>query len=208
MPKRIVVIGATGIIGTEVARALEAKGYEVVGASRNGAVRVDMYDRASLDALFALVHDIDAVVCVAASGQLTPLEILTDEEVEEGLKGKLLGQVALLLRAVRHLRDGGSITLTSGTFKEPTVGSAVGGIVNTGLEAFVKNVTMEMPRGIRANVVSPGWVKETLEKLGMDSSSGTPVCDVARAYVEAVEGQMRGQTLFPNQPVDQVSPGY
>lgn len=193
----MVVIGATGTIGTEVVRELKVAGHEVISASRKGPIRVDIDDRASIDALFTSISDIDAIICVAASGKLTPLEQLSDEEVELGLKGKLLGQIALFLRAVRHLHDGGSITLTSGTFKEPTLGSAVGGIVNTGLEGFVRNVAMELPRGLRVNIVSPGWVKETLVKLGLDSAGGTPAIDVARAYIASVEGNMQGQTIFP-----------
>ena len=55
-----------------------------------------------------------------------------------------------------------------------------------------------MPRGLRVNVVSPGWVKETLEELGMDPRGGTPVRDVAHAYVEVVMGQTQGRTLTPS----------
>jgi hypothetical protein len=40
-------------------------------------------------------------------------------------------------------------------------------------------------------------VRESLEKLGMDGTAGTPVADVARAYVEAVEGTARGETIRP-----------
>jgi len=54
-----------------------------------------------------------------------------------------------------------------------------------------------MPRGLRLNVASPGWVQESLAKLGMDSSGGIPVSDVARAYDEAVEGAMQGQVIAP-----------
>ncbi|WP_146505335.1 SDR family oxidoreductase, partial [Thermosporothrix hazakensis] len=122
--------------------------------SRSGSIKVDIYDRASIDALFNTIHDIDAVVCVAARGALTPLESLSDEAVEQSLNGKLLGQIALFLRAVRYLRDGGSITLTSGVFREPMIGSAMGGLVNAGLEGFVRNVAPELPRGIRVNVLT------------------------------------------------------
>lgn len=33
--------------------------------------------------------------------------------------------------------------------------------------------------------------------LGQDSAGGTAVSEVARAYVEAVEGTMQGQTILP-----------
>lgn len=197
MGKKSIVIGATGTIGTAVASALEAAGHEVVRASRKGPIKVDLDNLGSIDALFASVRDIDAVVCVAASVKLTPLALLSEEDIVRDLKSKLLGQVALLRRAASHLNDCGSITLTGGAFKTPLPGSAVGALVNAGLEGFVRAVALELPRGLRANVVSPGWIKETLVNLGQDSAGGTAVSEVARAYVEAVEGTMQGQTILP-----------
>ncbi|MEU3504422.1 short chain dehydrogenase [Streptomyces hundungensis] len=194
---KVLVIGATGTIGRAVADALETE-HEVIRASRNGSTRVDLEIPASIDVLFGAVGTVDAVICCAASGQLTPLASPSDDEFTLGLKGKLLGQVALLRRAEDHVRDGGSITLTSGIFQEPTPGGSFGALVNAGLEAFVRAAAIEMPRGLRVNVVSPGWVKETLEKLGMDPRGGTPARDVAHAYIEVVTGQMQGRTLTPS----------
>ncbi|MGY0060543.1 short chain dehydrogenase [Streptomyces sp. LZ34] len=192
---KILVIGATGTIGSAVADAL-AERHEVVRASRRGPVQVDMADTASIDALFAGLGDgLDAVVCCAASGGLTPLDAPSDERFWSGLDGKLIGQVTLVRRALAHVRDGGSVTLTSGRFTEPIPGSSLGYLVNAGLEAFVYAAATEMPRGLRLNAVSPGWVRETLITLGMDPSIGTPAADVARAYVDAVEGDAHGRTL-------------
>ncbi len=98
---------------------------------------------------------------------------------------------------MRHLRDGGSITLTGGTFSAPLPGGSLGALVNAGLEGFVRNAAAELPRGLRINVISPGWIRETLESMGADSADGTPVSEVAHAYVEAVEGTAQGQTIRP-----------
>ncbi len=115
---KVLVIGATGTIGSVVASALEAS-HRVVRASRSGPMKVDLEDPSSLDALFREVPDLDAVVCCAASGPLVDLASAADDEVAAGMRGKLLGQVALARRAVRHLRGGGSVTLTGGTFSWP-----------------------------------------------------------------------------------------
>lgn len=194
---KIIVVGATGTIGRAVADALETE-HEVIRASRNGSTRVDLEIPGSINAVFGTVGKVDAVICCAASGQLTPLASSSDDEFTLGLKGKLLGQVMLLRQDLNHVRDGGSITLTSGIFKEPTPGGSFGALVNAGLEAFVQAAAIEMPRGLRVNVVSPGWVKETLEKLGIDSGGGTLVSDVVRAYIQAATGSMQGQTLTPS----------
>ncbi|MFB4319338.1 hypothetical protein [Actinomadura sp. 21ATH] len=74
---------------------------------------------------------------------------------------------------------------------------AGGTLVNSGLEGFVRNAAAELPRGLRINVVSPGWVSETLEGLGMDASDGTPAAVVAAAYVKALEGTAQGETIVP-----------
>ncbi|MFJ4858341.1 short chain dehydrogenase [Streptomyces sp. NPDC088730] len=193
---KVLVIGATGTIGSAVASALEAS-HQVVRASRRGPVKVDMEHPSSLDSLFDEVPDLDAVVCCAASGPLVDLESAADEEIAAGVQGKLLGQFALVQRAVRRLRDGGSITLTGGTFSTPLAGGSLGALVNTGLEGFVRNAAGELPRKLRINLISPGWIKETLEGMGADGSEGTPVSEVAQAYVTAVEGTAQGQTIRP-----------
>lgn len=196
---KILVIGATGTIGGAVADALAVR-HEVVRASRRGPVRVDMGDTTTIDALFAEVGEVDAVVCCAASGGLTPLDALSDTEFWSGLDGKLVGQVNLVRRALAHVRDGGSVTLTSGRFAEPVPGSSLGYLVNAGLEAFVHAAATEMPRGVRLNTVSPGWVRETLLSLGMDPADGAPVTDVAQVYLDAVEGTAHGRTLSTSMP--------
>jgi NAD(P)-dependent dehydrogenase (short-subunit alcohol dehydrogenase family) len=196
---KIIVIGASGTIGTAVREEL-ARRHEVLAAARRGPLRVDMGDSASIDALFAEVGHVDAVVCCAASGRSAPLATRSETEFWYGLEPKLLGQVNLVRRALGRVSDGGSITLTSGRFAEPVVGSSVGYLVNAGLEAFVHAAAVEMPRGIRLNVVCPGWVSETLRALGMDATTGTPVSEVAGVYAEAVEGAAHGRTLTVGVP--------
>ncbi|MGW5381987.1 short chain dehydrogenase [Nocardia sp. NPDC003963] len=196
---RILVIGATGTIGGAVAAGLSVR-HRVVRASRRGPARVDMADTATIDRLFAEVGAVDAVVCCAASGGLTPLDARSDTAFWAGLDGKLVGQVDLVRRAAARVRDGGSVTLTSGRFTEPVPGSSLGYLVNAGLEAFVQAAAIEMPRGIRLNTVSPGWVRETLIGLGMDPAGGTPVADIAQLYVDAVEGTVHGRTLSVGRP--------
>jgi NAD(P)-dependent dehydrogenase (short-subunit alcohol dehydrogenase family) len=162
--------------------------------SRRGDPRVDLADPGSIAALFASISDVDAVVCCAASAPLSPL---SDDSFSSNLESKLLGQVEVVRQAVAHLRDDGSITLTSGKIPDATPGSAGGALVNAGLEAFVSAAAAEMPRRLRVNVVSPGWVRESLVQLGMSSSGATPATEVAHAYVKAVEGNMQGQTIVP-----------
>jgi NAD(P)-dependent dehydrogenase (short-subunit alcohol dehydrogenase family) len=191
---KIIVLGATGLVGRAVVAALEPR-HEIVPVSRTAAVRADLADPASLDALFS--DEAGAVVCCAANVPLRPLAELTDEQVLDDLRGKLLGQVALARRAAARLPGGGSITLTGGTFTEPIPGSSLGALVNAGLEGFVRSAAAELPHGPRINAVSPGWISETLEAMGEDGGRGTPVAVVAEAYRALVEGDANGTTVVP-----------
>ncbi|MER5494649.1 MULTISPECIES: short chain dehydrogenase [unclassified Streptomyces] len=195
---KVLVIGATGTLGSAVVRALREASHEVVEAARSGPVKVDLEEPSDLDALFAGAGDLDALVCCAANGPLVDLETIGDEEFAAGLRGKLLGQTALVRRAVHHLKDGASLTLTGGGFAAPQVaGGALGALINQGLEGFVRVASAELPRGLRLNLVSPGWISETLTAIGLDPAEGTPADEVARAYLELVEGTARGRIVRP-----------
>jgi NAD(P)-dependent dehydrogenase (short-subunit alcohol dehydrogenase family) len=193
---KIVVIGATGTIGKAVAEALAARRHEVVRASRKGPVKADLEDPASIEGLFATVKDVDAVVACAGIAAFKPLAQLSDADLQLGLRSKLMGQVDLVRIAMRHLHDGGSMTLTSGVLaREPMPGGAAISMVNAALEGFVTGAAIELPRGLRVNVVSPPWISETLVALKMDPQGGIPAADCAKAYVAAVEGKDQGKTL-------------
>jgi NAD(P)-dependent dehydrogenase (short-subunit alcohol dehydrogenase family) len=193
---RVVVIGATGTIGKPVADALEARGHDVVRVSRKTSVRVDIEQAATIRALFDTVHDVDAVVCCAGGAGWGPLSNLTDDDFALSLRYKLMGQVNVVRIASAHVKDKGSITITSGVLAtRPMPGSAAVSLVNSGLEGFVRAAGLEMPRGVRVNAVSPPWVSETLRVRKMDESIGTPAAVVAMAYVASVEGRASGQVI-------------
>jgi NAD(P)-dependent dehydrogenase (short-subunit alcohol dehydrogenase family) len=191
---KIIVIGATGTIGSEVVKALSLHKHEVIRASRNDDVRVMLDDPASVRALFESLREVDAVVVCAGNDVLKPFADLTDADYEVGLRSKLMGQVSVARFAKDRLRDNGSITLTTSLLAmHPMVGSASASMISGGLEGFVRAAALEMPRGLRINAVSPPWVKETMVKYGMDPTPGLAASDVAKAYVAAVEGSHQGK---------------
>jgi NAD(P)-dependent dehydrogenase (short-subunit alcohol dehydrogenase family) len=192
----IIVIGATGVIGSEVAKALAAKKHDVLRASRNGEVKVDVTDPDSIRSMFDEIGDVDAVVSCAGDAAFKPFAELIEVDYQLGLRSKLMGQVRLAVTAKDRLRAGGSITLTTGVLAmQPMPGSASISMVNAGLEGFVRAAALEMPRNLRINAVSPPWVKETLLKLGMDPTPGLASAELAKTYVTVVEGTQQGQIL-------------
>lgn len=193
---KIVVIGATGTIGTALVDALAAD-HEVVRVSGRGAIPVDLADPASIEDLFATVGDIDGVIAVAGSGRPTGLADPSDDDYFVGLDSKYLGQIHLVRHAARRLNGGGFVTLTSGVVPPGEPGLSFAAAVNAGLDGFVPAAASEMPRGIRVNAVSPGWISETLESMGRDGATGTPVSEVVRAYEGLVAGTTSGQVIRP-----------
>jgi NAD(P)-dependent dehydrogenase (short-subunit alcohol dehydrogenase family) len=193
---KIIVIGATGTIGAAVAKALAANRHDVVRASRNGDVKVNLEEPDTIRALFEAVRNVDAVISCAGSATFKPFADLADADYALGLRSKLMGQVSVARIAKDHLNDGGSITLTTGILAmRPMLGSAAISMVNAGLEGFVRAAALELPRKIRINAVSPPWVKETMVKFGMDPTPGLAAADVAKAYVAAVEGTTQGKIV-------------
>ena len=193
---KVVIIGATGIIGQAVAQALSAHHQIVRVAHSRGEYQVDLASKASVQQLFELVAPFDAVICAGGQAKFEPLAALTDEDFQFSLSNKLMGQVNLVRVGLSYISDNGSFTLTSGVLaREPVPGSAAVSLVNGGLDSFVCAAALEMTRGIRVNVVSPPWVSETLEAMGQDASTGMPAAQVAAAYVESVESQRTGEVL-------------
>jgi NAD(P)-dependent dehydrogenase (short-subunit alcohol dehydrogenase family) len=196
---KIIVIGATGTIGAKVVEALAAR-HEVVGVARGTDPKVNLDEPVTIRALFDRVRDVDAIISCAGNAVFKPFADLTDADYDVGLRSKLMGQVSLARIAKDHLREGGSITLTTGVLAlRPMPGSASISMVNAGLEGFVRAAALELPRKLRINAVSPPWVKETMIKLGMDPTPGLASADVAKAYVAAVGGPHQGGILDPRQ---------
>jgi NAD(P)-dependent dehydrogenase (short-subunit alcohol dehydrogenase family) len=196
---RILLIGATGTIGAAVAAAL-AKEHTVIPVSHSkGDLTVDLSSPDSIRALLGKVGPVDAVVSAAGNAAFKPLAELEDGDFDFSLRNKLMGQVNLIRFALDQVATGGSITVTGGVLAHlPMQGGAAISMVNAALEGFVRGSALEAPRGIRVNLVSPPWVTETLEKLGMDAGGGMPAAVVARAYVSAVAGKETGKVIEPS----------
>jgi NAD(P)-dependent dehydrogenase (short-subunit alcohol dehydrogenase family) len=195
---RILLIGATGTIGNAIAQALSGR-HEVIQASLHKSQEsVDITKPQSIRDLFSRVGRVDAIVSAAGNAAFKPLAELTDADFAFSLGDKLMGQVNIARFGFEHVADKGSITLTSGILaQKPAPATAAISLVNAGLEGFTRAAALEGPRGIRVNIVSPPWVTETLEAMGMPTTGGLPAAVVARSYVESIEGKMTGAVIAP-----------
>lgn len=156
--------------------------HEIVSVGRSsGDLQADIADADALRGVLEQVAPFDAVICAAGQAAFDPLGALGDDDFALSLNSKLMGQINMVRYGLPHISDEGSFTLTSGVLShEPMPGSAAVSTVNAGLEGFVRAAALEMPRGVRMNVVSPPWVSETLDAMGRDPGEGQPAAAVAR----------------------------
>ncbi|HTL99037.1 MAG TPA: short chain dehydrogenase [Holophagaceae bacterium] len=198
---RILLVGASGTLGRAVAAELGGR-HELIRAGRNGAdARLDFTDPAGLAKALAGLGALDAVISAAGHVTFAPLEAFIAAPIAAsgygvGLADKLMGQVNLALAARDHLKDGGSITLTSGILAEqPIVAGSSASMVNGAIEAFVRAAAIELPRGLRINAVSPNVLQESMGDYGpfFRGFEAVPAARAALAYSRSVEGRQTGQ---------------
>lgn len=193
---KILIIGASGTIGREITYALE-RDHEVIRAGRNGAdVQVDNTSAESIRDMYEKVGKVDAVVNASGGANFASVSELTPDLNKKGVESKLKGQVNLVLLGMDYVKDGGSFTLTTGVMMDdPIPMGASAAMANGGVKAFVQSSSIEMPRGIRINTVSPNIVEESWQRIGhlFAGFNPVPAAKVARAFVKSVEGRQTGQ---------------
>ena len=191
---KILVIGASGLIGKGVADDL-AKKHEVIRASRNGDVQVDVNNPDSISEMYKKVGKLDAVAFAAGKVPFKPLTELTREDFVAGLTDKAIGQIDLVLKGTKYLSDGGSFTLMSGVLaREAIVTGAVASAANGAIESFVMAASVELPRAIRINSISPNVLVESPGYHDyFPGFEQVKLADVVRLYVKSIEGPQTGQ---------------
>jgi NAD(P)-dependent dehydrogenase (short-subunit alcohol dehydrogenase family) len=195
---RILIIGASGTIGKKLTPYLKDK-HEVLTAGRNsGEFTVDITSENSIKKLFQQVKNIDGCICIAASGPLDDFASLTEKQLQENLKGKLFGQMNVVLIGQHYLNDNGCFTLTTGIFADKPYKGVTGGAVISGvLHSFVLSASIELPRNIRINAVSPSMIEDSVKDFGHLFPGLQPVSmkRIVDAFVKTVEDSINGQVL-------------
>ncbi|ALO42736.1 short chain dehydrogenase [Pseudoalteromonas phenolica] len=190
--KKVLVLGSTGLLGSKVISKLEGKA-QIIGASLNDAqYLVDLSKPESLKALFKKVGKVDAIVCTAGMVNFIPWSKASDSDWQFGIENKMMGQINTLRFGTEYVNDGGAIILTTGVLAQhPFPSSSIVSAVNAAVESALKAASLEV-ENVRFNAVSPGWVKETMDSMGMDSEQGTPAAEIAQIYIDLIETSVTG----------------
>jgi NAD(P)-dependent dehydrogenase (short-subunit alcohol dehydrogenase family) len=180
---RVVVVGAGGTLGSAVSEVLAADGHEVVGVSRSSEPGVDLSKPESLEVALGTLVLFDALICLGPGTPLRPLAELTPAQLQADFAGKLFGQLEAL-RVAARLMTKGVVLLTGGAAPNLDGGSG-GTAVNAALAAFVTAAQRELPNGIRAHLIAPGWVTESIPP-DWNIPHSIPAAEVAAAYRHAL----------------------
>jgi len=191
------LIGASGTLGRKVNEALSTARHEVVKIGRkSGDVQADFTDPKGLAEIYKNLKPFDAVAITAGEAAFGPLPQITREQWQFSFNNKLLGQISAVQEALPYINDAGSFTLVGGLLSEEPIpmGAAVS-TVNRALEGFVVAAAIELPRGLRINLVSPSVIEESMPQYG-DLAPGVipvPAARVAQAYKRSILGAHTGQ---------------
>ena len=194
---KIVLVGANGKIGELVQTAMAGTGHEIVKVGhKSGDFQVDIESRESIRQLYQVVGSFDAVAIAAGQVVFAPLSQLTAENWQFSLGSKLLGQISLVQEAIPFISERGSFTLVSGVLnEEPIFAGVTGATVSGALEGFVRAAAVELPKGLRINVVNPTILKESEAHMGSFFPGVIPVegWRVAQAYKRSILGVQTGR---------------
>lgn len=170
---RVLLVGASGGIGREIASALDAEGAVVVAAATNTQrltgpghpLAMDLTDSGSVSAgvSAAVAHlgGLDTVIVSAARNAFGTLWASDRDHWRDQFEVKYLGIADLCKRAAPQMADGGAIIVITGIAAEiPFSGNPAGGATNAALTHLGKLLAVELgERGIRVVAVSPGFTR-------------------------------------------------
>ena len=195
---RILIIGGHGTIGRKVTNHLSENNDIIVAGRKNGDIKVDISNSNAIQSMFDKTGQVDAIICIAGEAKWADFNDLTEEDYYIGLKSKLMGQVNLVRIGKNYLKQGGSITLSTGILADdPVIKTTSAAMVNGGIHSFVQAVALEIENGIRVNVVSLGVVEDAYEKYKgyFPGYNPIPMAKVVNAYTRSVKGNDNGRII-------------
>lgn len=184
--KTVIVTGASQGIGAGIVQAFLARGYNVVGTSRNATKSKELsasdhlalidgdigqFETAQKVAELAIKKfgSIDAVVANAGIYTVKPFTDYTADDFRAFVSTNLEGFIYITQLAVKQMlaqKSGGSIvSITSSMVENPIAGVSVSlpMLTKGGLEAALRNLASEYAKEhIRFNAVAPGIVDTPL----------------------------------------------
>ena len=168
----VLVIGGSSGIGHEIARQASEEGARLIIAGRNPAklteaaerlrgvvqtVAVDAHDDAAVERAFSDLDALDHVVSMVGDSMSGGFLTTEPQTMRHVLHSKFWSNWIIGINANRRIRDGGSMTFTSGTGGRAHEASATY-VANLGVSALVQGLAYELAPRVRVNAVAPTFM--------------------------------------------------
>jgi NAD(P)-dependent dehydrogenase (short-subunit alcohol dehydrogenase family) len=159
---KIIIVGATGTMGTYLSSAFENEHEIIKVATEGGDFQVDITSPEAIEKFFQAVGPFDALISTAGPTFVGPWKKLDDTTFRKGVDGKMMGQINLVLIGQHYINPKGSFTLITGALtEEPQINFANASAANGAVEGFVRGAAIELENGIRINAVSPTVIENS-----------------------------------------------
>jgi NAD(P)-dependent dehydrogenase (short-subunit alcohol dehydrogenase family) len=159
---KIIIVGATGTMGTYLSSAFEKENEIIRAASEGGDFQVDITSPEAIEKFFQEVGPFDALISTAGPTFVGPWKKLDDTTFRKGVEGKMMGQINLVLIGQHYINPKGSFTLITGALtEEPQINFANASAANGAVEGFVRGAAIELENRIRINAVSPTVIENS-----------------------------------------------
>ncbi|MCB0523240.1 MAG: short chain dehydrogenase [Saprospiraceae bacterium] len=158
----MIIVGASGTMGTYLSGVF-GREHEVIRAGRsNSDIQVDITSTKSIETMYREIGSFDALICTAGPTFVGPWKKLNDTSFRNGVEGKMMGQINLVLIGQHYINPRGSFSLITGALTyEPQKNFANASAANAAVEGFVRAAAIELENGIRINAVSPGVIEDS-----------------------------------------------
>ena len=212
---RIIVAGATGVLGAGIARELHARGAHVALAGRDGArldtlgaelgaptARFDLFSPAAIPAALAAataaLGGLDALVVATGVVAFGAEPEIGDDVLRDLFVVNATGPIRLIRESLAHLDDGGTVVaLTAVVAEHPTAGMAAYSASKSALSAYLTALRRERRRSgltvldVRPSHLDTGFETRALAGSAPDLPPAGDHLAVARELVDALRDGRR-----------------
>jgi short-subunit dehydrogenase len=205
----VLLTGASGGLGQAIARALSAKGAQLILSGRRAEVleplakelgarflASDLNEASQVRRLLSDAGELDILLANAALPASGPLDSFTVEQIDRALEVNLRVPIVMahaLAPAMVERGRGHLLFMSSLSGKTATAGSSIYNATKFGLRGFAMAMRAELHgTGVGVSAVFPGFIREAgmfaEAQVRLPAGVGTRSPeDVARAVVRAIE---------------------